>query len=46
MAISESFRQHTANSIFSGVVMRRDFVIDGFVFGTASIEGDDATMLS
>jgi endonuclease V-like protein UPF0215 family len=43
LAIAESFRQRTANSIFSGVVMRRDFVIDGFVFGTASIEGDDAT---
>ena len=23
--------------------MRRDFVIDGFVFGSATIEGDDAT---
>ena len=43
LAIAESFRQRAANSIFSGVVMRRDFVIDGFVFGTASIEGDDAT---
>ena len=43
MAIAESFRQRTTNSIFSGVVMRRDFVIDGFVFGSATIEGDDAT---
>lgn len=43
MAIAESFRQNTTKSIFSGVVMRRDFVIDGFVFGSATIKGDDAT---
>lgn len=43
LAIAESFRQHSANSIFSGVVMRRDFIIDGFVLGSATLEGDDAT---
>ena len=43
LAIAESFRPHSSKSIFSGIVMRRDFVIDGFVFGSATLEGDDAT---
>ena len=43
LAIAESFRQNLSKSIFSGVVMRQDFVIDGFVFGSATLEGDDAT---
>ena len=43
LAIAESFRHHCANSVFSGIVMRRDFVIDGFVFGSAALEGSDAT---
>ena len=43
LAIAESFRQHSTDSIFSGIVMRRDFIIDGFVFGSATLKGDDAT---
>ena len=43
LAIAESFTQSSKQSILSGVVMRRDFVIDGFVFGKATLEGDDAT---
>jgi len=43
LAIAESFRQNSTKSIFAGIVMRRDFVIDGFVFGSATLEGDDAT---
>ena len=43
LAISESFKPDCPRSVFSGVVMRRDFVIDGFVFGSATLEGDDAT---
>ncbi|AFS80542.1 hypothetical protein NKOR_03240 [Candidatus Nitrosopumilus koreensis AR1] len=43
LAIAESFKQNSTKSIFSGVVMRRDFVIDGFVFGSATLEGNDAT---
>ena len=43
LAIAESFRQNSQKSIFSGIVMRRDFVIDGFVFGSATLEGNDAT---
>ncbi|MGI9567737.1 MAG: DUF99 family protein [Nitrosopumilus sp.] len=43
LAIAESFRQRATKSIFSGIVMRPDFVIDGFVFGSATLGGDDAT---
>ena len=43
LAIAESFRQDSKKSILSGLVMRRDFLIDGFVFGSATLEGDDAT---
>jgi len=43
LAIAESFRQNSLKSIFAGIVMRQDFVIDGFVFGSATLEGDDAT---
>lgn len=43
LAIAESFRQHSEKSILSGVVMRRDFLIDGFVFGSATLEGNDVT---
>ena len=43
LAIAESFRQNSSKSVLAGVVMRRDFVIDGFVFGSATLEGNDAT---
>ena len=43
LTIAESFRLNSQKSIFSGIVMRRDFIIDGFVFGSATLEGDDAT---
>ena len=43
LAIAESFTQNSKKSVLAGVVMRRDFVIDGFVFGTSTLEGDDAT---
>ena len=43
LAIAESFRETDLKSKLAGVVMRRDFVIDGFVFGSATVEGDDAT---
>jgi endonuclease V-like protein UPF0215 family len=34
---------HSKRSVLAGVVMRSDMIIDGFVFGSAEIEGDDAT---
>ena len=43
LAIAESFTQNSKKSVLAGVVMRRDFVIDGFVVGNATIAGDDAT---
>ncbi|MGE3858609.1 MAG: DUF99 family protein [Nitrososphaeraceae archaeon] len=43
LAIAESFRKGSSNSVISGVVMRKDLVVDGIVFGNTTIEGDDAT---
>ena len=43
LAIAESFRQNSTRSVLSGIVMRQDYVIDGFVFGHATLEGNDAT---
>ncbi len=43
LAIAESFKTNSKKSVFSGIVMRKDFVIDGFVFGSATLGGDDAT---
>lgn len=43
LAIAESFKQGDKKSKLVGVVMRRDFIIDGFVFGQCTIGGDDAT---
>ena len=43
LAIAESFRQEDKSSTLAGVVMRRDLVIDGFVLGHTTIEGNDAT---
>lgn len=43
LAIAESFRQNSERSILSGIIMRRDFIIDGFVFGSVTLEGNDAT---
>ena len=43
LAIAESFTLDSKKSVLAGIVMRRDFVIDGFVFGSATLEGNDAT---
>ena len=43
LAIAESFTQNSKKSVLAGIVIRRDFVIDGFVFGNSTLEGDDAT---
>jgi len=43
LAIAESFKQNSERSILSGLIMRKDFVIDGFVFGSATLKGNDAT---
>lgn len=43
LAIAESFKENEKISHLAGVVMRRDFIIDGFVFGQSTIEGNDVT---
>ncbi|MEO9277993.1 MAG: DUF99 family protein [Nitrososphaera sp.] len=43
LGIAESFRQNDKYSSLAGIVIRRDFIIDGFVFGKCTVEGDDAT---
>ncbi len=43
LAIAESFREADKISTLAGIIMRRDFIIDGFVFGRTTLEGNDAT---
>ena len=43
LGVAESFRAGDRRSVLAGVVMRSDGVIDGFGFGEATVEGDDAT---
>ena len=40
----ESFKKEIGTrSILGGVVMRSDLIVDGLLFGVATLEGDDAT---
>ncbi|HYX56968.1 MAG TPA: DUF99 family protein [Nitrososphaeraceae archaeon] len=41
--IAESFNKSNLTSTLGGVVMRRDLIIDGIVFGTSTLKGDDST---
>ena len=43
LSISESFTKEDTHSVLAGVVVSNDFLIDGFVFGRATIRGDDIT---
>jgi endonuclease V-like protein UPF0215 family len=43
LGIAESFRKTSACSTLAGIVMRRDLIIDGMVFGNVEVEGDDST---
>jgi endonuclease V-like protein UPF0215 family len=43
LGIAETFRKTDKKSTIAGVVMRRDLVVDGMIYGVATIEGDDAT---
>jgi endonuclease V-like protein UPF0215 family len=43
LGIAESFKKSSKKSTLAGVVMRRDLIIDGMAYGSATIEGDDAT---
>ncbi|HEY4549225.1 MAG TPA: DUF99 family protein [Bacillus sp. (in: firmicutes)] len=43
LGIAESFSKTSTCSTLAGIVMRRDLIIDGMVFGNATIEGNDST---
>lgn len=43
LGIAETFKKYSKKSILAGVVMRRDLIIDGMAYATATIGGDDAT---
>jgi endonuclease V-like protein UPF0215 family len=43
LGVAESFRPTAKKSSLAGVVMRTDLIVDGFVFGAATVGGDDAT---
>ena len=43
LAIAESFEKHDKKSILAGVVMRRDFVVDGIIYGHTIVGGNDST---
>ena len=43
LGIAESFKKTSTCSTLAGIVMRRDLVIDGMVFGNVTIEGNDST---
>jgi uncharacterized protein len=43
LGVAESFRPSARKSTLAGVVVRTDLVVDGFVFGAATVGGDDAT---
>jgi uncharacterized protein len=43
LGIAESFKASKSNSTLAGVVMRRDLIIDGIVFGSVTIKGNDST---
>ncbi len=44
LAIAESFKKTGAYSTLAELVMRRDLIIDGIVFGNVTIEGNDMYM--
>ena len=37
------FQNNSTTSVLSGIVIRQDFIIDDFVFGYTTLEGDDTT---
>lgn len=43
LGIAESSKKTNRKSMLAGIVMRRDLVIDGIAFGSATMAGDDAT---
>ena len=44
LGIAESFQKQDRKSILAGIVMRRDFVIDGFTYSDTMVGGNDGTI--
>ena len=42
-SIAESFKKENSVSVIAGVVMRKDLIVDGVIFGNVTIGGNDAT---
>ncbi|MEM4610342.1 MAG: DUF99 family protein [Thermoproteota archaeon] len=43
LGVAESFRKSSDKAFLAGVVMRSDFIIDGFAINRTTVSGDDAT---
>lgn len=43
LGVAESFRKGQTHSVLAGAVMRGDLVVDGIVYGSSTVGGDDAT---
>jgi len=41
--VAESFNKSCWSSTIAGIVMRRDLIVDGIIFGTVTIGGNDST---
>lgn len=44
LGVAESFKRGSSKAFLAGVVMRSDFIIDGFSFSHTTVAGDDATI--
>lgn len=44
LGIAESFQKQDRKSILAGIVMRRDFVVDGFTYAHTMVGGNDGTI--
>ncbi|HKQ21836.1 MAG TPA: DUF99 family protein [Nitrososphaeraceae archaeon] len=43
LGIAESFHKYDRKSILAGIIMRRDFVVDGIIYSNTTIGGNDGT---
>jgi uncharacterized protein len=43
LGIAESFHKHDRNSILAGIIMRRDFIVDGITYSDTTVRGNDGT---
>jgi uncharacterized protein len=43
LAIAETFEKQDKKAILAGIVMRRDFIVDGIIYGHTTVGGNDST---